>query len=106
MLDTDAGGLKNYQYTWTRIDGKLAEPKCPFQKLAEPTGSTPLHQIVEEFADNATIWLESFIPTFEKMLANGYSESALQAAPATDSSFVKCPFQDCADAGRYYSCSA
>lgn len=106
IRDTDAGGLKNYHYTWTRIDGKVAEPKCPFQKLAEPTGSKPLHQIVEEFADNATIWLETFIPTFEKMLANGYSEDEMQAAPLTDGSFVKCPFQDSGDAGRYYSCSS
>ena len=105
-INTDSGGLKNYQYTWTRIDGKKAEPKWPFQKLEEPTGSTPLHQIVEDFADNATLWLETFIPTFEKMLANGYSESEMQTATATDGSFVKCPFQDSGDAGRYYSCSA
>ena len=50
-----------------------APPECPKQRLAEPAGSTPLYQIMEEYANEQTTWINDFIPTMEKMLRNGYT---------------------------------
>ena len=40
-----------------------------------------LSDIVEEFADDAEGWMEVFVPTLEKMLANGYSDDDLVDGP-------------------------
>jgi hypothetical protein len=41
----------------------------------------PLSTIIQSYADNQDAWLKDFIPTFDKMMSNGYSESALKEAP-------------------------
>ena len=46
--------------------------ECELNKLQEPEGSTPLHEIVEEYANDQDAFVRDFIPVFEKMLANGY----------------------------------
>ena len=48
-----------------------ADPECPLNKM-EVDGSEPLHEIFEEYAQDQGKWISDFIPTFEKMLANGY----------------------------------
>ena len=48
-----------------------ADPECPLNKM-EVGGSDPLHEIFEEYAKDQDKWISDFIPTFEKMLANGY----------------------------------
>merc|ERR1712039_171972 len=51
----------------------LVDQDCGYQTHAEPEGSDPLYKIVEEFADNKNAFFEMFVPTYEKMLSNGYS---------------------------------
>ena len=48
-----------------------ADPECPLNKM-KVGGSDPLHEIFEEYAKDQDKWISDFIPTFEKMLANGY----------------------------------
>ena len=45
---------------------------CGLNKLQEPVGSTPLHEIIDEYADSNDAFIRDFIPVLEKMLANGY----------------------------------
>ena len=52
---------------------------CPLNKLQEPSGSTPLHEIFEEYANDQQKWINDYVPTFEKMISNGYED--LQDAP-------------------------
>ena len=37
----------------------------------------PLYQIVEEYADHQNLWLEDFIPAFDRMIENGIEEKDL-----------------------------
>ena len=46
-------------------------------KIEEPLGSKPLHQIVEEYAHDLNVWIADFIPTMEKMMSNGYDDGDL-----------------------------
>eukprot|EP00756_Hemistasia_phaeocysticola_P021489 Hpha_TRINITY_DN15778_c1_g3::TRINITY_DN15778_c1_g3_i1::g.40632::m.40632 len=65
-----------FQSHWSKINGRRAEPECPYNKM-EVGGSAPLHEIIEEFADHQDKWIEAFVPTFEKMLENGYAPGEL-----------------------------
>ena len=47
------------------------QPECPLNKL-RVGGSRPLNKNFELFASDQDKWVEVFIPTFEKMMANGY----------------------------------
>ena len=59
---------------WSQIPGVgMAQPECAKQRHAEPAGSTPLYQIMEEYANDQTAWINDFIPAMEKMLHNGYT---------------------------------
>jgi len=93
-FDPATGFIRNHWNRWTKINGRRVEPLCPSQTLAEPPSDQPLHEIVEHFADRTENWLEVFFPTLEKMLANGYADGDLQAAPAEGMSGVSCPFQN------------
>ena len=75
---------------WSSFPGVKGrqEPLCPRQRLAEPAGSTPLHEIMDEYANNQTAWINDFIPTMEKMMRNGYTN--LAEAPDFHSN-VHCP---------------
>ena len=53
-------------------DWYRADPQCGLNKLEVPAGSTPLHQIFEEYATDQDKWMDDFVPAFEKMLSNGY----------------------------------
>ena len=66
--------------TWSEIpQGNKAQPECPKQRLAEPLGSTPLYEIMEEYAEDQTAWINDFIPTMEKMILNGYPDGLTEA---------------------------
>ena len=70
---------KSNQNLWSEKPGiGRNDPECPLQTLAVPEGSTPLHQIVEEYAEDQDAWIRDFIPALEKMLANGYNSHDLQ----------------------------
>jgi len=69
------------QGSWDYLHKKTNQPidhGCGLQKHAEPCGSTPLYQIVEEFAEDKKKWLDVFVPTMEKMLRNGYGDGELR----------------------------
>ena len=63
---------------------------CEKNKMEVPPGSTPLHEIFEEYANDQQKWVSDYIPTFEKMLANGYGDGELINGPDqyTD---ISCP---------------
>jgi len=100
---TEAGSLRNYHLTWSRIGGRKAEPACVLQTRAEPIGSDPLHKIVEEFADDGRSWLAAFVPALEKMLSNGYS--SIDLTLNSGMSGFNCPLQDKWNWHRQYTCS-
>ena len=75
---------------------------CPFNTIADPPGSTPMYQVVEEYADSNEKFFSDFFPVLEKMLMNGYDASDLVVAPMASH---ECPYQDPHDWHRYYSCS-
>jgi hypothetical protein len=72
---------KHGGYTWSNINGFKAEPGCPKNMHAIPRDSTPVYQIVEEYADSQAAWIRDFVPAFEKMLANGYVATDLAVGP-------------------------
>ena len=60
---------------------QIDEVTCPLNKLQEPIGSTPLHEVFEEYAKDQQKWVNDYVPTFEKMISNGYVDGELQDAP-------------------------
>lgn len=70
-------------------DGKryVAEPKCPFQTFS--LNSDPLHEIVERYAQDQTLWVDDFARAMEKMLANGYQTLTRNDAQPSQ---VSCPW--------------
>ena len=56
---------------------KFNVPNCDVNKIEEPAGTKPLHQIVEEYAKDQNAWIADFIPTLEKMMSNGYEDGEL-----------------------------
>ena len=59
------------------FDERLGDPQCDVNKIEEPLGTKPLHQIVEEYAKDQNAWITDFIPTMEKMMSNGYENGEL-----------------------------
>lgn len=72
---------QHYKYSWTRAGGVKAEAGCPKNRIESPAGSTPLHEIVEEYADSQEAWIRDFVPALEKMLSNGYAQQDLVDGP-------------------------
>ena len=68
---------------WSKIGWKLSQPECPKQSLEEPAGSGPLFQVLEEYADNQSSWINDFVGSFVKMQENGYGPNDLTTAPDT-----------------------
>ena len=64
-------------------------PGCDVNKIEEPLGSKPLHQIVEEYAHDVNVWIADFIPTMEKMMSNGYDDGELIDS-GYDYNLIKC----------------
>jgi len=101
-------GYKDFNRTghrWSMIDGQKAEPGCPLQTLSEPPGSTPLYQVVEEYADDMAKFIDDFMPTLQKMLSNGYSEAELTEAPSSAMNGGSCNSDTDARAHLLYICS-
>ena len=102
--------------TWTRVPyyqenpdpynnlhWKKADPDCPFNKMSIPDGSTPLHEIFEEYAADQQKWVNDFVPALEKMLSNGYNDEDLVDAPDQYTG-IQCTRQDLHDGNNYYNC--
>lgn len=84
-----------YPYQWSRRDGRVAEIACARE--------APLHQVFEEYADDQQKWVTDFVPTFEKMLSNGYAKDELVQGPEI-SKDVKCPRVDVYSYHKFWSC--
>ena len=41
--------------------------------LADPLGSTPTHQLIENYADDQALFIKDFSSALFKMLSNGYT---------------------------------
>jgi hypothetical protein len=78
-----------YAVSKEKLGGTDGQPGCGRQMLSEPAGSTPVSQIMDEYANNQTAWINDFIPTMEKMMRNGYS-AGLTNAPDHNAN-VFCP---------------
>jgi hypothetical protein len=86
LLDKEQGQFFTSQKgtgkgAWDFLHKQSNQPQfhgCGLQKHAEPCGSKPLYQIVEEFAEDKEKWLDVFVPTLEKMLRNGYGDGQLR----------------------------
>ena len=51
-------------------------PKCQLNSMSYPEGTNdPIHAVFEEYAADQSKWVDDFIPTYEKMLSNGYNRS-------------------------------
>ena len=104
-----------YAATWSRIPvvenpnpnaawhWKKADPDCPFNTLSIPDGSTPLNEVFDEYAANQQKWVEDFVPTFEKMLSNGYEEGELLDGPDQYTG-IECNRQPKYDGANYHNC--
>ena len=67
---------------WWYTPDHITDFECPLQVLAEPAGSDPMHQVVEEFAQFQNVWVAEFMDVLEKVLENGYKEGELEQGPA------------------------
>ena len=57
---------------WWYCPDHTTDFQCPLQELAEPAGSDPMHQVVEEFAMFQNMWVAELISVLEKVLENGW----------------------------------
>jgi len=111
MLNSDFGLYRNFSViNGMPIDGgacpglkvgldwkeQARADQCPLNTIRDPPSDKPSYRIVEEYADSNAAWLNDFFPTFEKMLSNGYSASALSSMPM--------PATSCLNV-RPYSCA-
>jgi len=62
---------------WT---DRACENDCERQGYVYPGDTKSLADHVEVFADDKSAWIEEFIPTYEKMISNGYDASELVAS--------------------------
>ena len=107
--------FSDYGFTWSCLPNqenpdpnnpwhwKKADPDCPLNTMQIPKGSTPLHQIFEEYAADQQKWVNDFIPTLEKMLSNGYKDNDLVDAPDQYTG-IHCQRQEVNDHSNYYNC--
>jgi hypothetical protein len=85
----------NGKPVWSGPSGKYnqgQQPDCGLQQLSEPEGSQPLYQIMEEFANNQTSWINDFYGALEKMMQNGYT--SLNNLSFDRFENVDCPWPD------------
>jgi len=73
-----SGMWNSYANSWTRIDGKKAEPECGLNTYKE-SGDSSMHEIIESYADSSETWINDFKDAFEKLIANGYAENELSS---------------------------
>eukprot|EP00930_Biecheleria_cincta_P034655 TRINITY_DN2391_c0_g1_i4.p1 TRINITY_DN2391_c0_g1~~TRINITY_DN2391_c0_g1_i4.p1 ORF type:complete len:703 (+),score=68.91 TRINITY_DN2391_c0_g1_i4:67-2175(+) len=97
-------GLKHHWATWSRHGRAKGAPECPLNTYRDVGSEMPLHDIVQEYADNQGQWMADFVPALEKMLGNGYSDGELKAADSVKEVMIdfSCPFHK---SGSFYICS-
>ena len=83
-IPTSCPGFANFNMeNWTKSKKtrRAYNPGCTLNMRQEPATDDPLSTIIQTYADNQDAWVKDFIPTFEKMMSNGYPPSALKEAP-------------------------
>eukprot|EP00931_Biecheleriopsis_adriatica_P112518 TRINITY_DN8716_c0_g1_i1.p1 TRINITY_DN8716_c0_g1~~TRINITY_DN8716_c0_g1_i1.p1 ORF type:complete len:698 (+),score=89.13 TRINITY_DN8716_c0_g1_i1:64-2157(+) len=99
-LDTGlCPGLKvGLHWEWFNVTSTAGG--CPYNTIREPPSDLPMYQIVEQYANSNSAWLQDFFPAYEKMLLNGYDIStstglSTMPMPATtcdrSNAFMQCP---------------
>ena len=68
---------------------KFSAPQCDLNKIEEPLGAKPSHEIVEEYAKDQNAWIADFIHAMEKMMSNGYGNGELIDS-GYDYNLIKC----------------
>ena len=75
-------GPVNEEKPWKDVDKfDYVGVVCPKNPLAIPEGSTPVSQVMEEYAQDQDKWVQDFLSAYQKMLSNGYSAGELQDSP-------------------------
>jgi len=54
---------------------------CPLNDAMDESG-LKMHEVVDLFAEDQQLWINEFVPAFEKMQENGYASGALTASPS------------------------
>jgi len=102
-------------FTWSALPKKglsgannwhweKADPQCELNTLEYPPGSTPLHQIFEEFSADNQKWVDEFVPALEKMLSNGYNGGSELVLGPDQYSDVTCPRFNPGDGWKFSNC--
>lgn len=97
-------GTFNYHYTWPVVDGVQQEPACQLTTYTDSAHDVPLHQVVEEYANDSAAFVADFYPTLEKMLKNGYGDDDFSFHQELD---YRCNYIDdilWTNPQRYYVC--
>jgi hypothetical protein len=88
-IPTDCSGLTDFKMeNWKTGKNRKKYRRayhhnCPLNMMREPAEDDPLSTIFETYADDQEAWVKDFVPAFEKMMSNGYSQSDLQDAPTS-----------------------
>ena len=53
---------------------------CPLNDAMD-AGGLKMHEIVKQFADDNQVWVDNFVPAFQKMQENGYASGSLTTSP-------------------------
>merc|ERR1711892_908221 len=79
---------------WWYTPDHITDFDCPLQDIAEPAGSDPMHQVVEEFAMFQNVWVAEFMAVFEKVLENGFKDGELENGPDMTGAMCFLPEED------------
>jgi len=88
-IPTSCSGFSNFNMAaWTKPGNRMNTRRaydhgCPLNMRQEPLNDDPLSTIIEKYAENQAVWVDDFIPAFEKMMRNGYSVTELTEAPSS-----------------------
>ena len=87
-IPTNCPGLEDFNMdTWTnenlhKDDRRRAfQMACPLNDRKLPESDKSVSEIIQDYADDQDLWIGEFMQAFEKMVANGYDDSALTLAP-------------------------
>ena len=86
-------GLTDSQWLSNRRREPRTPHGCPLNDAMD-VGGLKMHEIVQQFADDNQAWVESFVPTFQKMQENGYTSGSLTPSPNGWQGLV-CNHRDC-----------
>ena len=79
------------------LENRRRQPKnpngCPLNDAMDISG-LKMHEIVEAFAEDQQLWINEFVPVFQKMQENGYGSGSLSSSPNGWQGLI-CSKRDC-----------